>query len=242
VSDVEAIERATLAAVTPVEVFEGRGWLAGLENGSIRRARSAVPLRHDLAADRHTLDTVERAYTSRDLTPAFRIADVAGLGEVRAALSARRFVPEQPTLVMAAPVAAAGQAEPGEILAAPDEAWRAVFVGEGFDAADGAYRVAALSRCRNAVFGQVQEDGVTVAVGVAAFGHGWASVHGMRTAKSHRGRGLARRVMTAFSREAAHRGLDRVFLQVEEDNASARALYARTGFETAWRYHYWSRL
>ena len=239
-SDVEAIERATLAAVSPAEVFEGRGWLAGLENGSIRRARSAVPLRHDIAADPQAIDAVKRAYTSRDLTPAFRIADVEGLEEVRALLSARGFAPEQPTLVLAAPVSALMDREPGEVLTAPDDDWKAVFMGEGFDPEDGAYRVAALSRCQSAVFGRVREEGATVAVGVAAFGHGWASVHGMRTAAARRGRGHAGRVLAALGAEAARRGLDKVFLQVEEDNAPARALYARKGFEAAWRYRYWS--
>jgi len=239
-SDVEAIERATLAAVSPAEVFEGRGWLAGLENGSIRRARSAVPLRHDLAADPQAIEAVKRAYSSRDLTPAFRIADVEGLGEVRALLAARGFAPEQPTLVMAAPVSALIGPEPGEVLSAPDEAWKAVFTGEGFDPEDGARRVAALSRCPSAVFGRLRVDGVTVAVGVAAFGHGWASVHGMRTASAHRGRGHAGRVLAALGAEAARRGLDKVFLQVEEDNVAARALYGRKRFEAAWRYHYWT--
>lgn len=239
-SDVEAIERATLAAVSPAEVFEGRGWLAGLENGSIRRARSAVPLRHDLSANVQAIEAVKRAYVSRDLTPAFRIADVDGLEEVRAALAAMGFRPEQPTLVMAAPVSGLIGAEPGEVLTSPDDAWRDVFTGEGFDPDDGAYRVAVLSRCSGAAFGRVREGGLTVAVGVAAFGHDWASVHGMRTARAHRGRGHAGRVLAALAAEAARRGLDKMFLQVEEANAPARALYARKQFETAWRYRYWS--
>ncbi|MBC7168334.1 GNAT family N-acetyltransferase, partial [Phenylobacterium sp.] len=40
---------------------------------------------------------------------------------------------------------------------------------------------------------------------------------------------------------AAERGVARMFLQVEEGNAPARALYARAGFAPLWRYHYWRR-
>jgi N-acetylglutamate synthase len=37
---------------------------------------------------------------------------------------------------------------------------------------------------------------------------------------------------------AADRGASRVLLQVETDNAPARALYSRCGFRESHRYHY----
>jgi ribosomal protein S18 acetylase RimI-like enzyme len=63
----------------------------------------------------------------------------------------------------------------------------------------------------------------------------------MRTAASHRGRGLAARVLAGLADAATQQALTRVFLQVEEGNSAARALYRRAGFTTAWRYHYWRR-
>jgi ribosomal protein S18 acetylase RimI-like enzyme len=60
----------------------------------------------------------------------------------------------------------------------------------------------------------------------------------MRTAPEQRGRGLASRVLGALGRVAQARGIDRVFLQVEEANP-ARAIYRRAGFSPVWRYHYW---
>jgi ribosomal protein S18 acetylase RimI-like enzyme len=242
--DVESIERATLAAVAPREALEIGGWLVGLDPGTIRRAGSAVPLRHDLAFSPAILGQIETAYRERGLEPAFRLADAPSLDAVREDLTSRGYRPEQPTLVKIgtpAGMIAAARGEPAAVASAPDAGWAAVFTSEGFDAADGANRVAALTRSPDAIYGGVSDRERTIAVGVAAFGHGWASIHGMRTDKARRGEGLAGRVLAGLAREAQVRGNDRVFLQVEEGNHGARSLYRRAGFESAWRYFYWSR-
>jgi ribosomal protein S18 acetylase RimI-like enzyme len=242
VSPIEAIERATVAAVAPAEVEEIGGWLVALDPGSIRRAGSAVPLSHDLNADPDVLDAIEAAYLRLGLNPAFRLADPPGLAELRAALTERGYVSEQPTLVMTGSVEAMSSlAAPAEVLAAPDAGWAQVFVGEGFDPVDGANRVRALTRSPDAVYGLVREDDRSLAVGVAAFGHGWASIHGMRTVAARRGEGLGGRVLAALGGAAKARGLTKAFLQVEEGNLAGRALYARAGLEIAWRYLYWSK-
>ncbi|CAN5864610.1 GNAT family N-acetyltransferase [soil metagenome] len=243
-AQIEAIERATLAAVAPEEVLEIDGWLIGLDPGSIRRASSAVPLRHDLPAGSAVLDQIEAAYAERGLRPAFRIADGPGLKNVRAELARRGYAFEQPTLVKtaaASAITAVTDHTPAEIAERPDAAWAAVFLGEGFDPVDGAYRVKALSRSPGARFGMVRDGGKTIAVGCGSFGHGWASFHGMRTDLSRRGEGLAGRVLAGLAGEAMSRGIDRAFLQVEEKNAPARSLYRRAGFTQAWRYFYWSK-
>ena len=66
-------------------------------------------------------------------------------------------------------------------------------------------------------------------------------MRGVRTLPSHRGRWLAARVLAGLADAATARTLERVFLQVEEGNAPAIALYGRAGFTTAWRYHYWRK-
>lgn len=237
-AEVEGLERSIVAAVAPPDVAEIGGWLAPFDDGTIGRARSAVPLRHDLGPE--ALDALEAAYRARNLAPAFRIADAPGLEAVRAELARRGYAPKQPTIMKTGDVArlAAFSDPPADVLAAPDEAWAAVFLGQGFDPADGAHRVQALSRSPGAAFGAARADGKTVAVGVASFGHGWAGIHGMRTALDRRGEGHAGRVLTALGREMQVRGLGRVFLQVEEANP-ARSLYRKAGFQPAWRYWYW---
>ncbi|WP_176695926.1 GNAT family N-acetyltransferase [Phenylobacterium immobile] len=238
-ADIEAIERATVAAVAPRRLVEADGWLIPLDDGAIGRAKSAAPLFH--AASPGMIDAIEAVYAGARLPPAFRLADDNGLAAVRATLEARGYAPSRPTLVMIgdAVALAAHHAEAAELLTAPDAAWAAVFSGEGFDPADGASRAAALARAPDALFGQVEGVGGPVAVGVVNFGHGWAAISGLRTNLADRGKGYASRILAAFGRAAQDRGVERIFLQVEAHN-TARALYGRAGFGDGWTYRYWT--
>lgn len=237
-AEIESIERATVAAVAPPEVVEIGPWLVPLDDGTIGRGKSAVPLRHDV--DASDLDAVERAYRDRNLKPAFRLAEAAGLKAVTAEVARRGYHSEQPTLLMVAPAQRVAElAAPfADLLDHPDEAWGKVFLGEGFDPVDGAHRVKRLTESPDALYGAVREGGRTVAVGVVSFGYGWAGVHGMRTTLERRGAGLASRLIALFGAAAQARQVDRVFLQVEEGNP-AQNLYRRAGFEEVYRYRYW---
>jgi GNAT superfamily N-acetyltransferase len=242
-SDVEAIERATVAAVSPGRIDEFDGWLLSFDTGTVGRAKCAVPLRHALC-DVAAVQEIEARYEARGLPALFRIADDPCFETIRTALERRGYRAGRPTLVQIAASKSVRQISPdatAEVATAPDASWAAVFLGDGFDPADGASRVKALSRTPGSVYASVREGGRAIAAGAAAFGYGWASVHGMRTEQARRGEGLAARVLAALAAVALERGRERMFLQVEVDNAPALALYRRAGFETAWRYEYWRR-
>jgi ribosomal protein S18 acetylase RimI-like enzyme len=237
----EAIERATVAAVSPDAVEEWSGWLLPYSASTIRRAKSAVPLQHG-PADPGAVPTIEARYRARALPPSFRLPDDSCFDPVRDELIRRGYREQHPTLVQITHADAMRRATdepPAEVTLVPDESWDRIFLGEGFDPIDGAHRLRALRRAPDAVYASVREGSRTLAVGVAAFGFGWVSVHGMRTDLARRGEGLARRVLAGLAESALTRGLDRVALQVEEHNAAARALYRRAGFQTAWSYRYW---
>ncbi|HEX3888579.1 MAG TPA: GNAT family N-acetyltransferase [Phenylobacterium sp.] len=236
--DVAVLERDTVAAVAPPEMMEIGGWLVPLDNGTIGRAKSAAPLRHDVGPD--ALGEIEDAYRSRGLKPAFRIADVPSLAPVCAELTRRGFAPQQPTIFKTGSVAAlaAFSHAPARVLETPDAAWAGVFLGDGFDPADGAHRVQALTRSPGAIYGAAGQGGATHAVGVMSFGARWVGIHGMRTAPGHRGQGHARAILAALGRVALACGRGQVFLQVEEANP-ARRIYRAAGFAPIWRYHYW---
>ncbi len=242
-ADIEAIERATLAAVAPAALEEIPGWLLPYDSGTIGRAKSAVPTAHG-APDAAVLREIEAHYAARGLPAVLRIPATAPFEAFRDRLARSGYAGERPTQVHTAAASAVAQFRDGaaaELADAPDAGWASVFLGEGFDPADGASRVRSLSRASGSLFCSVRVDGRTVAAGAAAFGHGWASVHGMRTAQTARGRGHAGRVLATLAAAARTRGYARVFLQVQADNAPALSLYRRAGFELAWTYTYWRR-
>ncbi|MET3494017.1 GNAT family N-acetyltransferase [Variovorax boronicumulans] len=245
VEHVEAIERATIAAVAPEATEELDGWLLPFDGGTVKRAKSAVPL-HRSAVEPGTVDRIEDRYDSRHVVPSFRLPDAPCFDSLRAELERRHYMADSPTCVQVGTVrqmrliVAKGVAL-ADVDRTPDDAWAALFLGEGFDPVDGAYRVRALARAKGSLYASVRENGRTVAAGAMAFGHGWASVHGMRTDKAHRGRGLAGLVLAGLAQAASNKGLERVFLQVDAQNHPALSLYHRAGFETRWQYCYWQR-
>lgn len=239
---VETIERATADSVAPDEVHEVDGFLVGIDCGTLGRARSSAPLRHDLEPDPAVLDEIDALYRARGYRPIYRVADVAGLAPLQHALRGRGFAPDTATLVKVGDVAGmlALTGARSHTAPQPDAAWTSVFNGEGFDPVDGANRIRNLSRAAGSLFASVRDGHRALAVGAGGFGHGWLSIHGMRTDPNARGRGYAGRILATLAEAAQGRGLTRAFLQVLEANETARSLYRRAGFVKAWRYEYWS--
>jgi len=240
--EVHAVERATLAAVPPQRLEQRAGWLLAFDDGTVGRCHSAVPLRHEAPAS-GWLDEIGRRYAGAGLPAVLRVPELPVFDGFRQQLQARGFGQAKPTLVQTGRVAALAGHGPGgvevQLANAPDAAWEAVFLGEGFDPVDGASRLAILRRARGSVFASARDGGRVVAVGCGSFDHGWCGIHGMRTAPAQRCRGLAGAVLAALAQAAAARGLQRCFLQVETRNEAARSLYAGRGLTTAWAYAYW---
>lgn len=80
--------------------------------------------------------------------------------------------------------------------------------------------------------------GQTVAVGRVAAARGWAGLTAIAVHPEHRRRGLGRHVSAALVAASADRGREGCYLQVENDNAAARALYRGIGFSDHHGYHY----
>ena len=83
--------------------------------------------------------------------------------------------------------------------------------------------------------------GRPIACGQVALDNGLVGVYDMITAADFRGRGVATRILRELLGWARQRGASHAFLQVNDDNAPALAVYCNFGFTTAYTYHYRAR-
>ena len=240
---IEAIERATVRAVSPDAQAEIPGWILPFDAGTVGRAKSAVALAHSPPVQ-GVLQEIEAAYAQRQLPLMLRLPILPAFDAFRSMLVAQGYREETVTEVQTASadqVRSFSTAGGVEILESPSNDWASVFLGEGFDPFDGASRVRKLGRAAGSLFAIVRDGPRPVAAGAAAFSHGWGSVHGMRTALDCRGRGLAASVLARLADASISRGYTSLFLQVAKENTVATSLYRRAGFSPAWVYSYWRK-
>ncbi|MFF5146028.1 GNAT family N-acetyltransferase [Streptomyces sp. NPDC013157] len=82
-------------------------------------------------------------------------------------------------------------------------------------------------------------EGAPAAIGRLVVDGRWAGFAAVEVDPGLRRRGLATEVMAALARRALAEGASAAWLQVETDNAGARALYGRLGFAAHHTYHHY---
>ena len=85
------------------------------------------------------------------------------------------------------------------------------------------------------------EDGTILVCAQSATEAGMVGLYDVFTHPDARGQGLARRLCGQLLAQAHAAGVRVAYLQVESDNAPARAIYHRLGFADAYAYHYRNR-
>ena len=145
---------------------------------------------------------------------------------------APRASPRREPALAAEPVLAAEMVFADE----PDEDWLAAYRYGGQRLPPHALPV--LLSAPVQVFASVRRDGRTIATGRLSVADGWGGLTAIEVDPACRRTGLGTAVTAGLAAQAAARGAERIFLQVEEGNAVARALYVRCGFAGRHRYHY----
>jgi ribosomal protein S18 acetylase RimI-like enzyme len=237
-ADVVALELAANEAwPAPVQYRLG-GWILRAADNWTGRANSALAVGDPDRTLDDAIDAVVEWYGGRG-QPALINAPLPLAAPVNSALDARGWTARPLTLVQTAPLKALlGDAEERDLPAveladAPSDDWFAMVAEHKGKLPEAAKRV--LTAVPETVFVRVHDAAgglVAVARGTVTGPARWHGISLLQTAPEHRRRGLARHVMRAMAQWAAQRGATRAYLQVEEGNTDAIALYRRLGFST----------
>ncbi len=219
------------------------GWLLRAAEGFTGRANSALAVGDPGMPLAEALTGVCDWYAARGLPPMVAVPHPLGRpgdSQVDRFLSHRGWgVRSGPAVVMTAAtagVARSGPAAHAELRPEPDQAWLGLYHYRGEKLPPIARRL--LLSAPFQAFASIRRDGGTVAIGRVAVAAGWGGLTAVEVHPGYRRTGLATAITAALAGAAAGQGAASLYLQVEEDNKAARALYARSGFTSHHRYHY----
>ncbi|MGX1272168.1 GNAT family N-acetyltransferase [Streptomyces phaeoluteigriseus] len=227
----------------PVESERLGEWELRAAGGFTRRANSVLPLGDPGLPLDGALEAVRRWYGDRGLPAYVQTATGAeGTQELLCAELERRGWVREVTAELwigaLAPVADLTEADAGAVVLAreADEAWLARYRRKGI----GEVALKVLGSGPSVWFASVPGEGeAPAAIGRCVVDGRWAGFAAVEVDPEQRRRGLATVVMAALARRALAEGASAAWLQVEADNAGARALYAGMGFGAHHAYHHY---
>ncbi|MET7421869.1 GNAT family N-acetyltransferase [Dactylosporangium sp. NPDC005555] len=241
----EALEVAAAAGWPAREQDRLGDWLLRATDGWTMRANSALPVGDPDLPLPDAVDAVTRWYEQRNLRPTISVP-LPLFRRIDDELERRGWTPTPLTMVMTAPLAAlaappavplgaAPSQDPAISLdAAPSQEWLTSVAGRKGPLPDCARAV--LTEVASVRFASLRDaEGTLLATGrgcVADAGGRWLGLSLIGTDERARRQGLARRVIAALVAWAAQTGATDAYLQVEQRNTGAVALYERLGFTT----------
>jgi GNAT superfamily N-acetyltransferase len=240
--DPRRIEELTLNSSAPPGQLLYDGWLLRFSPGKAKRARSVNAIYPSLLPLEEKVAHCERVYSERGVPAIFRISPHTVPAELDGFLDARGYERFDTTLVQAAGI------EPERLSGPAVESPR---LEEWFDMVGDlrgspvGHRSAHLARLSALPLAMrpvaVLEDEVPMAAGLAVVEDGHVGLFDVVTREGQRRRGHARTIVAALLRWGWEQGARQSYLQVDEGNAPAIALYRGFGFAPVYRYWYRGR-
>jgi N-acetylglutamate synthase len=219
------------------------GWRLSLDAGVTRRANSVLPNAQRPVGDADALiGEVERRYRARGLCPCFKLTAAAEPADLDRRLERRGYGSEGHSLVLVADARTIASRHAPKIAIALDDRPTGPWLDACWPAARYAQRPvrqAIVERVRlPRAFALARLGAALAGAALAVADRGWVGITAVHSLPEQRRRGVAQGLLGALAGWATQQGIERVYLQVERENAPARKLYAGLGFTEAYSYHY----
>ena len=238
--DARRIEELSLNSSAPPGQLLYDGWILRMLRGKAKRARSVNAVYPSSAPLVEKIAYCERLYGAAALPALFRITPFSRPADLDGELERRGYLRFDTTAVEVAAIDHAALGGP-EARAMDLSAWVEA-VGQ-LRQSPVAHRSAHLARLLGSPLTlravAIKSEGRVLATGLTIIEDDCAGLFDVITADEARRQGHARTVVASLLRHAWELGARHAYLQVQQDNAAARRLYAAFGFEE--KYLYWYR-
>lgn len=235
--DVLALEEMNFNAWPSLTNLHYDGWLLRSSGGASRRVNSVNPIARGSRPLDERIAAAETIYARWGRHAIFRITPLADPG-LDDALAARGYQLNGATYVQTAALDARPVSSDVDFFAEASDAWieGALLIRDLEGEEAGVFAAQHRAIGVETAWGMIRNGGQPVAVGVVAVERGWAGLHGIYVAKGARRGGLGLALSEALLAHASAKGARKAWLQVEQANLAAQALYRRLGFVTAYSY------
>ena len=240
---IDALEQAAAPGWRALESDQLGSWLLRASEGFTGRANSALATGEPGLPLADAVGKVRGWYAERSLPAMIAVPyplHGPGDSELDQLLTALGWTAQAAAVVMTASTANVPDAVPdvpgAEFAPEPDAAWLARYRYRGQDLPPVAREL--LTSAPWQAFASIRADGETIAIGRVAGAGEWAGLTAIEVDPTRRRQGLGASITSALTRLAAEHGYRNIYLQVTDDNASARALYRKLGFSDHHGYHY----
>jgi N-acetylglutamate synthase len=241
------VEELTLNAWPPLQQLLYDGWVLSFSDGYTRRANSIHPLYPSSLPLANKIGVCEAIYAARGQETVFKLTSLGAQdAALDAALERRGYTKAATTSVQLANLSQLDSTLDASVMLALtlEDAWLNAFnrlslTPERFHPT--------MERMLNNIapphaFASIAVDGHTIAQGLAVAERGCVGLFDIIVDAQFRNQGLGRRVITRLLQWSRGHSATQAYLAVTCDNTPALNLYAKLGFQQAYRYSYRCKL
>ncbi len=239
---IRTLEERSLSAWPALQTAYYDGWIIRWAKGYTRRANSVNPIYESHLPVAEKLAGCEAFFRGHNLPTVFKLTSAVYPADLETQLIEHGYAREAGTIVQTADLQSAVFASAPQLSVQPQVShpWLEHFSRlNEVDPARIPLMEAMLSRIpATPAFATMSLDGAVVAVGLGVADKGYMGLFDIVVSAAQRGQGLGYQLVTGLLAWGQQQDAHTAYLQVVETNVPAQNLYAKIGFQEAYRYWY----